>query len=172
MVLTTSIRNIWFTLTFKNDERVITKAVDLHRDFVEDLKRTSPDGDFETQCYFQPFPSVIGQRGAEKGGNIIGIEEAKDNAIVLLGSLAVNGASQEAIGRKKILAWKDALETYSNSLDTFVDYRYINYADASQNVLASYGSGNLNKMLAVSKKYDPAGVFQKRASGVFKLPSN
>jgi hypothetical protein len=171
LALTTPIRNIWFTLTFKNDERVLAKAVSLHHEFVEDLKRTSPDGDFETQCYFQPFPSVIAQRGAEKGGNIIGIEGSKDNAIVFLGSLAVNGVNQEAIGRKKILAWKNAVESYSKSLDAFVDYRYINYADASQDVLASYGPKSLKKMLAVSKKYDPAGVFQKRASGVFKLPS-
>ncbi|KAJ4288901.1 hypothetical protein N0V90_011242 [Kalmusia sp. IMI 367209] len=167
----TGYRNIWFTLTFKNDGRVITKAVDLHRQFVEDLKQNSLDGDFETQCYFQPFPAVIGQRGAEKGGNILGIEDLNDNAVVLLGSLAVNGVDQEAMGRQKILAWKDAVEEYSRSVGAFVSYRYINYADASQDVLASYGADNLAKMRAVSQKYDPDGVFLKRVSGIFKLSS-
>lgn len=102
--------NIWFTLTFKNDERVIRKAVEMHRGLVEYMKQNSPDGDFETQCYFQPFPSVIGTRGVPKGGNILGIDKLEDNAMVLLGSLAVNGADQEAVGRKKVLEWKADLE--------------------------------------------------------------
>lgn len=165
-----SFRNIWFTLTFKNDERVIAKAVDLHREFVEDVKQFSVEGDFETQCYFQPLPSVIGRIGAEKGGNIVGIEDLEDNAIVLLGSLAVNTIDEEALGRQKMLAWKDEVEDYSKTVGAFVDYRYSNYADASQDVLASYGAESLQKMLAVSAKYDPSGVFQQRVPGGFKLP--
>lgn len=166
------ISNIWFTLTFKNDERVIGKAVNLHRKLVVDMKRDSSDGDFETQCYFQPLPSIVGQRSVERGGNILGVDKLKDNAIVLLGSLAVNGADQEAIGRQKILEWKEAVEQYSKSIGAFIDYRYMNYADASQDVLASYGDENVQKMHAVSSKYDPEGIFQKRVPGGFKLPSS
>lgn len=163
-------RNIWFTVTFMNDERVISKAVNLHRELVDSMKRDSSDGDFETQCYFQPFPSVIGQRGAGKGGNILGIENLKANAIVLLGSLAVKGVDQEVMGRQKILAWKDEIEQYSRSVGAFVDYRYMNYADASQDVLVSYGEANVDKMIAASKRYDPERVFQTRVPGGFKLP--
>ncbi|KAK4501903.1 hypothetical protein PRZ48_007712 [Zasmidium cellare] len=163
-------RNIWFTVTFKNDERVIRKAVDLHRRLVEDMKRDSSDGDFETQAYFQPLPSIVGQRGAEKGSNILGIDKLKENAIVLLGSLAVNGIDQEALGRQKMLAWRRALEKYSEDVGAAVGYRYMNYADASQDVLASYGEENLKMMLKVSQKYDPEGVFQTRAPGGYKLP--
>lgn len=168
--ITNESSNIWFTLTFKNDERVITKAVEMHRGLVEYMKQNSPDGDFETQCYFQPFPSVIGTRGPPKGGNILGIDKLEDNAIVLLGSLAVNGADQEAVGRKKVLEWKADLEEYSRSVGAFVAYRYSNYADASQDVLGSYGQQNVRKMLMVSQKYDPSGVFQTRMPGGFKLP--
>lgn len=164
--------NIWFTLTFKNDERVIRKAVELHRQLVQEMKRDSSDGDFETQCYFQPLPSIVGQRGVEKGGNILGIDRIKDNAQVLLASLAVNGVDQEAMGRQKMLAWRRAMERYSEDVGASVEYRYINYADASQDVLSSYGEENVRTMLAVSRKYDPKGVFQARAPGGFKLPWN
>lgn len=170
-MITNVYSNIWFTLTFKNDERVIRKAVEMHRELVEYMKQISPDGNFETQCYFQPFPSVIGTRGAAKGGNILGIDKLEDNAIVLLGSLAVVGAEQEDIGRKKVLEWKSALEEYSTSVGAFVAYRYSNYADASQDVLGSYGEENVERMLAVSEKYDPSGIFQTRMPGGFKLPS-
>ncbi|OAL43311.1 FAD-binding domain-containing protein [Pyrenochaeta sp. DS3sAY3a] len=162
-------RNIWFTLTFKNDERVIRRAVELHQQLVEDMKENSSDGDFETLCYFQPFPSIIGERGAQKGGNILGVDQLADNAIVLQGSLAVNGKDQERMGRKKLLAWRDSLENYSREMGAFVAYRYSNYADASQHVLASYGQANVQKMRNVSAKYDPNGIFQIRAPGGFKM---
>jgi len=133
------------------------------------MKRDSSDGDFEKQCYFQPLPSIIGKRGIKKGGNIFGVDKLKDNAIVLLGSLAVNGVDQEAMGRKKMLKWKDAVEKYSRSIGAFVDYRYMNYADSSQDVLASYGKENVQKMFEVSRRYDPEGIFQKRVPGGFKI---
>lgn len=97
--------------------------------------------------------------GAQKGGNILGVDQLTDNAIVLQGSLAVNGKDQERMGRKKLLAWRDALENYSREMGAFVAYRYSNYADASQDVLASYGQASVQKMRNVSVKYDPHGIF-------------
>lgn len=163
------ISNIWFTVTLKNDERVIRKSVELHHRLVDEMKRDSSDGDFETQCYFQPLPSIVGQRGAEKGRNIFGIESNKDDAIVLLGSLAVNGDDQEFIWRQKMIAWLRAVEEYSEAVGTFMSFRYMNYADGSQDVLSSYGEEGVRTMLAVSQRYDPRGVFQSRAPGGFKL---
>ncbi|KAI1408056.1 FAD-binding domain-containing protein [Hypoxylon sp. FL1857] len=163
-------RNIWFTVTFKNDIRVITKAVELHHNLVEEMKVESSDGDFETQCFFQPFPAIIARHGAERGGNILGIDRNNDNAIVLLASLAVNGVDQEIMGREKMLVWKDAVEQYSDNLGMLFEYRYMNYADGSQDVLQSYGEENVQKMLAVSRKYDPNGVFQTQVPGGFKPP--
>ncbi|KAI1740505.1 FAD-binding domain-containing protein [Xylaria scruposa] len=165
-------RNIWFTLTFKNDEKTLAKAVELHGKLVEEMKAESPDGDFETQCFFQPLPAVIGQHGRERGGNILGIDKQEENAVILLGSLAVNGLDQEALGRKKMMAWKDDLELYSMEADTFISYRYMNYADASQDVVTSYGTENVRQMLAISRAYDPDGVFQRRVPGGFKIPEN
>ena len=131
-------RNIWFTLTFKNDERVIRKAVEGHAQLVSEWLQESRDPEFETQAYFQPLPAVAATHAAEKGGNIVGLDDLKDNAQIFLGSLAVNTVDQEAIGRKKMLAWKASLEKYSKSVRANVKYRYINYADAWQDVLASY----------------------------------
>lgn len=133
------------------------------------MKKDSRDGDFETQCYFQPLPAIVGQRGVEKGGNVLGIDSIKDNAIVLLGSLAVNGVDQEAIGRRKMLSWRRDMEKYSKAVGALIDYRYMNYADASQDVLSSYGEESVRAMINVSQKYDSQRVFQTRAPGGFKL---
>ena len=66
--------NIWFTASFKNDARIIAKAAELHEDLVKDLTAFIPDGDFITQCLFQPLPTLFGQRTLEAGGNIMGVE--------------------------------------------------------------------------------------------------
>ena len=134
------------------------------------MLRDSVDRDIETQAYFQPLPTIMAQRGAEKGGNSLGLDRLESNSMILLASLAVNGVDQEAMGRQKMYAWLRALEQYTESTGTAVDYKYMNYADATQDVLKSYGEKNVKKMRQVSKKYDPNGVFQTRAPGGFKLP--
>lgn len=135
------------------------------------MKADSSDGDFETQCFFQPLPSIVGKHGAERGGNLLGIDRHQDNAVILLGSLAVNGQLQEAIGREKMLAWKREVEEYSRSIEAQVEYYYMNYADGTQDVLGSYGEESVQMALEVARKYDPTGVFQRRVVGGFKLPN-
>ncbi|KAF4471547.1 fad binding domain containing [Fusarium albosuccineum] len=161
-------RNIWWSLTLRNDERIISKAVTAHQSLVDEMKAESSDGDFETQCFFQPFPAFLGQMGP----NSLGIERHDSNAVVLLASLAVNGADQETLGREKMFRWKRQVEEYARRLDGLLEYTYMNYADGSQDVVRSYGQENVCKMWAVSKKYDPKGVMQTRQPGGFKLPMN
>lgn len=151
---------------------MLAKAVELHEVLVEEILTVIPDGDFETQCFFQPLPAVVGRKGTERGGNILGIDKFDRNAVVLLGSLAVRNMELEAIGRVKMMAWKDALEEYGRSLGLNSGYIYMNYADGSQDVLNSYGAENVQKMRDVSQKYDPKKVFQTRVSGPFKLLTN
>lgn len=163
------IRNVLFTLTFKNDERVLRKAVKLHTTLVQEMLKESPDGDFETQCFFQPFPTVVGKHSAERGGNILEVDAITDKAVVWLGFLAVNGVDQESIARKKMLAWKDAIEEYSRTVGAYLGYKYANYADQPQDVMESYGKANFRKMMAVSERYDQDRVFQSRIPGGLKL---
>lgn len=134
------------------------------------MLRDSVNLDFETQAYFQPLPIIMAQRAAEKGGNTLGLDRIGNNSVILLASLAVNGVDQEALGRQKMYAWLRALEQYTEATGTMVEYKYMNYADATQDVLKSYGRENVKRMQRVSSKYDPEGVFQTRAPGGFKLP--
>lgn len=62
-----------------------------------------------------------------------------------------------------------AVETYSKSLDTNIEYRFLNYAHGNQNPLGSYGSENVARMKKVAAKYDPTGVFQQLMPGGFKI---
>lgn len=52
-----------------------------------------------------------------------------------------------------------------------VDNKYIyqNYAAKGQDVFAGYGETNQRRLIEISKRYDPKGVFQKLQPGYFKL---
>lgn len=51
------------------------------------------------------------------------------------------------------------------------DYKYIyqNYAYKTQDVFASYGAKNHERLRRISRKYDPEQIFQKLQPGYFKL---
>ena len=51
------------------------------------------------------------------------------------------------------------------------DYKYIyqNYASPNQDVFASYGAANKQRLIEISRKYDPEQIFQKLQPGYFKL---
>jgi FAD/FMN-containing dehydrogenase len=45
----------------------------------------------------------------------------------------------------------------------------MNYASQFQDVVASYGKENQERLKRVARKYDPTGVFQRLVPGYFKL---
>ena len=49
------------------------------------------------------------------------------------------------------------------------DFIYLNYASEFQDPIGSYGAANKERLMKVSKKYDPAQVFQYLQPGGFKL---
>lgn len=67
---------VMFTLTFKNDARILAKASELHDQLVEDLMGVAPEDDFTTQCAFHPLPKLFGQRSIEAGGNVMGVSDS------------------------------------------------------------------------------------------------
>ena len=129
-----------------------------------------PDGDFVTQCLFQPLPKLFGQRSAEAGGNVMGVERQELNGLLFLAVAMVRTAEQEALAYPKVKAWVQAVKDFATTIDHGnLKWIYLNYADKSQDPLASYGSENVQKMRDVAAKYDPKQIFQKLCPGGFKI---
>jgi hypothetical protein len=59
----------------------------------------------------------------------------------------------------------------ANRLGLSEKYLYMNYAWIDQNVFAGYGGSDVDRLVKVHKKYDPAGVFTVLQPGYFKLPN-
>ncbi|KAI8672946.1 hypothetical protein LRP88_02532 [Fusarium phalaenopsidis] len=160
----------WFTSCFKNDIRIITKASELHDQLVQELKEFIPDGNFITQCLFQPLPALFGQRCVEAGGNVMGVERQKDNGILFLAVVMANTPEQEAFAQPKVQAWIQQVREFAATIDGGnLAWTYLNYADKSQDPLGSYGAENVKKMKDAAAKYDPQEVFQKLCPGGFKI---
>ncbi|KAH8678285.1 hypothetical protein BX600DRAFT_507245 [Xylariales sp. PMI_506] len=165
--------NIWYTLNYKNDARIIKKAVELHDALVEEMQKESATGDFTTLNIFQPFPASFGQKGAKSKtgtGNIMGIDRMQETEVLWLGALSVRSKENRQVADQKVAAWTKGVQDYARSLGKEAEFLYMNYASPFQsNVLASYGAENLKRLAAASKKYDPLGIFQTRVPGGFKV---
>ncbi|PVH97255.1 FAD-binding domain-containing protein [Periconia macrospinosa] len=162
--------NCYYTLSLKNDIRIFRKAAQLHEQLVEDLKVIVPEGNFLTECLFQPLPMKIGRRSAERGGNIMGVSEQPEDGVLWVAIAIVEKPEQEKLAYPKLQAWGEAVREYASSIDNgLLPWVYMNYADKSQQPLASYGEENVKKLKDVAARYDPGEVFQKLCPGGFKV---
>ncbi|KAJ3578650.1 hypothetical protein NPX13_g1910 [Xylaria arbuscula] len=159
-----------FTSTFNNDRRIAERAVELHEEFVESLKALMDPEDFFTQMFLQPFPSYRWSIGKQRGGNVLGLDHLTNNALLYtagVGMLRDDAPRDQAHALLKDMKTKVA--AFAKSVQGDMDFIYMNYADDDQSPLETYGSSNIEFMKGVAKKYDPAGVFQTRIPGGYKI---
>ncbi|KAK7926711.1 hypothetical protein PG985_003709 [Apiospora marii] len=165
--------NAWFTLTLRNDERLLKKATDVHERLVADLQAHVPDGDFITQCIFQPLPSVVAQRTAAAGGNVMGTERIAENAVLFSYSAMVRTAELARWVYPRLRRGLEEIRGFAAAAEAgggLMDWLYMNYADSSQDVIGSYGVENVEELRRVAARYDPGQVFQKLCPGGWKIP--
>ncbi|TGO19530.1 hypothetical protein BPAE_0340g00040 [Botrytis paeoniae] len=152
-----------------NDARIVAKASELHEKLVEEIKSFIPDGNFITQCLFQPLNKILGQRSAEAGGNVMGVEQQSEDGLLFTIVIMVKTEEQEIWVYPKAKAWLQGVQEFAATIDGMLSWIFMNYADSSQNPLSSYGIENVKKMKEVAAKYDAEEVFQKLCPGGFKI---
>lgn len=77
--------------------------------------------------------------------------------------------SDDALANKVAQQIIGDIAAQAKQLGQSLDWRYLNYAEKWQDVIASYGTDNVAQLKKVSKMYDPKGIFQKNVPGGFKL---
>jgi hypothetical protein len=141
----------------------------MHDELVGQLKRLLPAGSFTTQCLFQPMPTFFAERSIERGGNMLGLDKVKKNALLWLITGATETREQHTIMREKLEAFSATLEGFAKARNINVDWQYLNYVDQTQNPLESYGKQNVDFIRQVAAKYDPSRMFQKRVVSGWKI---
>ena len=117
----------------------------------------------------EPLPTIFTQYGAKNGGNSLGTSPADGNAMVLLLSPTWNASSSNALVYRTMARMMAEADQAARQMGLLHEFQYLNYAGLGQNPPASYGAANLAALRATSRKYDPAGVFQRLVPGGFKL---
>lgn len=103
------------------------------------------------------------------GTNLFGLTAGKTDYAIMLMTASFNNEADDEKVRGAILDIVRAQKGLLRRGGYLIDFVYMNYADGSQEVYKSWGASNVAKMQAVSKKYDPQGIFQKKVPGGFKV---
>jgi hypothetical protein len=155
------------TLSWKNDARVMNKMHEAHLELMDIL--SDAHSEWKTGSMIQPMPLIFSEHSVEKGGNVLGLDQAEENLVLFhfhLGWLdeaddeLFEGAADDVIRK---------ISEYSRSIDQDHPYIYLDYAHINQDPLSSYGAKNVKLLNDVSMKYDPDGVFQTMVPGGFKI---
>jgi hypothetical protein len=117
----------------------------------------------------QPITKGAMQAMQKNGGNALGFDPENGPYFVLNFNSAWTRAEDEpkffGVISNVIKAVK--AEAQKHGLDN--DLIYLNYASEYQDPIGSYGTVNKQRLIDISKKYDPAQVFQYLQPGGFKL---
>ncbi|PKY04093.1 FAD-binding domain-containing protein [Aspergillus campestris IBT 28561] len=116
----------------------------------------------QVQYLVQPQPVT-------NGTNSLGQPAGEKDKVMGLVTVAFDNPADEVAalqGARNIVLLQGAVLRREGLYSPF---QYLNYAEKSQDPIGSYGKEMLNRLRAVSRKYDPAELFQKSVPGGFKL---
>ena len=102
---------------------------------------------------------------------MLGMGNWESNAVMWTGGVALTDSNDEVLAVAQALLNKMSaqIKDFAESVGGSVDLIYLNYADASQDPLGSYGRDQVQFLRDVATKYDPSGAFQTRIPGGFKI---
>ncbi|KAI0451744.1 putative FAD-binding oxidoreductase [Xylaria acuta] len=157
----------WYATSFKTDatlfktvEKIITASPEL--DTIRNLTAGS------IAVGWQPISTSAIAAGHARGGNALGLENANQTWLAI--DVGWWDAEDDAVANEATASLIAKIEDAAKSSGQYVDYVFMNDAAVTQNVIGHYGTGNVARLRAVQRRYDPRGIFQKLVPGGFKLP--
>lgn len=100
----------------------------------------------------------------------MGLDTVTENGVLWTGTMHLDlDEPALAVAHGLLGEMAAQLREYAATLDANLPLVYLNYADASQDPLGSYGKLNFQHIRRVAAKYDPTGVFQTRVPVGFKI---
>ncbi|KAL8913543.1 MAG: hypothetical protein Q9171_001625 [Xanthocarpia ochracea] len=153
-------RSIQLVYSFKNtDAAIYTKLI---QQWETDIKPLGNVPGMICQFLIQPQP-------VSNGTNSLGLKAGETDVVMAIVTAAYNNAADDAAVQPRVQAIVDKHERLLRKQRVYIPFKYLNYADITQDVIGSYGPHIQRRLRAVSKKYDPQGLFQRSVPGGFKL---
>ncbi|KAI3400702.1 hypothetical protein diail_1911 [Diaporthe ilicicola] len=156
----------YMNTTVKADVPTLMEAYEIYKNALGPLK--AAEG-LTTSFTLQAYPKSLLDKTASAGGNSLGIDPQDGPLMsILILSFWQNKEDDDKI-HSTFKGVIEAVDKDAATRGTAVPYKYMNYAAPFQDPIGSYGKDNKARLQAVSKKYDPQGLFQKGVPGGWKL---
>lgn len=127
-----------------------------------------PDGSFTNTWQLITAGSLEVAR--QSGGDAMDLDPADGSFLVMLNSASYMGAENDKAASKFLQDLHKQIEKEAKKINVYYPFTFLNDAGGWQKTLSTYGKGkSLPKLKAIATKYDKDGVFQKLATGGFKL---
>ncbi|KAG6059644.1 hypothetical protein E4U32_003908 [Claviceps aff. humidiphila group G2b] len=154
-----------WTLTVHNSAALMAEIVSIYQDEVEKVADTNG---LMATVGFQPLSTEMTKHFTKDGGNALGL--AGQGPLILINVLMTwSNAADDARILPCVGSMVDRFRAAAQQMGLDHPFLYQSYASEKQHVFESYGRANLERLRAVSHKYDPKGVWQKLQPGYFKL---
>ncbi|KAL4905792.1 hypothetical protein BDW74DRAFT_167490 [Aspergillus multicolor] len=150
---------LFFTTTFAHSPLMYAAIVS---EFEASIPAISSIKGTNRYMAFQPSPAL-------KGQNSLSIDSKYKRLNTLILEAVFPDPLNIRLVRREAQQLIAAIEKLTKDTGVYHPFKDLNYANASQDVVAAYGREVSDKLRDVSKKYDPEGVFQKAIPGGFKL---
>jgi hypothetical protein len=116
---------------------------------------------------FQPLPPGFYRRHAAT--NSLGLQNRSKNMVIVNTNMQWNKVEDDDKVKDLLKSLLNRLEDRARRLGVYDPFKYLNYAGAFQDPIASYGVKSLAHLCRTRKRFDPAGVFTNRVPGGYKL---
>lgn len=160
------LRQAFWTWTAKLDKDLTTTMKDI---FFEEVLAITDAANLTAAFSFQVITEPILEKMTARGGNALGLSTANGPLMNCLVALRWSNPADDSRLNRFAAVVKDRAVAAAKAAGKDVPYLYMNYASPWQDPIASYGAANKARLQRISRKYDPARVFERLQPGYFKL---
>lgn len=118
---------------------------------------------------FHPITKALLEASQRAGGNAMDVPPSDGPLFVVLINPAWKLAEDDARIFEEVESLVGELRSLARDKGLLHRYIFTNYGYSKDDVLAGYGEASVSRLRAVSKEYDPEGLFQSAIPGGFKL---
>ncbi|KAH6674861.1 hypothetical protein B0J14DRAFT_699512 [Halenospora varia] len=142
--------------------------LELYKELCELLQSIATSDQVALSFAFQPIGKAAVEKGKVSGGNSMNIPPINQSWLGIMVEWKDDTDDEKA--HLQIEQFVAAAESKAKSRGLLQDFKFMNDAGYSQNVLEGYGQEAIDHFTAIGRKYDPHGVFARGQNDGFLVP--